>query len=155
VVSASGVLGVGVSYLFRRGQEAWGSFCAGPRRPSWAVRGLAASRGVAVARRSTTTCCFASTQEQEPPPSNTGNEPPAASPRKESTLETDGRPLPPLSGRKSRVVPVAVGMDGRACREGHRALRLCRLPRVLWERAGAVFAWVASLFLGGVPSGRT
>jgi len=57
--------------------------------------------------------------------------------------------------RESRAVPVAVGMDGRACREGHWALRLCRLPRVLWERAGAVFAWVASLFLGGVPSGRT
>src|ERR1017187_513813 len=91
----------GVSCLFRRGQEAWGSFCAGPRRPSWAVRGLAApavawlwcSTGLpfpalplnSPAHRSRTS------------PGNTGNEPPAASPRKESTLETPADPLPPLS----------------------------------------------------------
>ena len=86
LVSGAGVLGVGVSYLFRRGQEAWGSFCAGPRRPSWAVHGLAASRGVAVARRSTTTCCFASTQEQEPPPSKTGNKLPQPPPKRKATL---------------------------------------------------------------------
>src|ERR1035437_9349690 len=48
VVSASGVLGVGVSYLFRRGQEAWGSFCAGPRRPGPCAGGCPGGLAVAL-----------------------------------------------------------------------------------------------------------
>ena len=82
-MSASGVLGVGVSYLFRRGQEAWGSFCAGPRRPSGPCA-AGCPLALAVARRSTTTCCFASTQEQEPPPSNTGNKLPQPPPQRKA-----------------------------------------------------------------------
>src|ERR1039458_2439254 len=56
LVSASGMLGAsGVSYFFRRCQEAGGSFCAGPRRPSGPCAG-GCPRGLAVAFQPC--CCF-------------------------------------------------------------------------------------------------
>ena len=120
VVSASGVLGVGggFSCFFPRCREAWGSFCAGPGRPSWAVRGLAASRGVAVARRSTTTCCFSSTQEQEQPPGNTSNKLPQPPPKRKAPWKPRTDPLPPL--------PCRAGSRGWFSWRSLRVDRVCR-----------------------------
>ena len=105
----------------------------------WVVRGLAApavawlwwSSGLLLPALRPTSPAHRSRTS----PGNTGNEPPAASPRKESTLETPADPLPPLPvpRRESRLVPVAVP-PRRPCLPGtdaSAAPRLCRLPRVL------------------------
>src|ERR1035437_2642515 len=132
----------GVSCLFRRGQEAWGSFCAGPRRPSWAVRGLAAP---AVAWLWCSTGLPFPALPLNSPTHRTRSQPrqhrqraSRSLPQKNKHPETPADPLPPLPVpcRESSVVPVAPAGSDRACRDGpqHRtASAAC--PRVL-EGAG-------------------
>src|ERR1017187_620830 len=100
----------------------------------WAGRGWLPR----VAWRSTTTCSFSSTPRQEPAPSNTRQQPSAASPRKESTLETPYRLVATVAAprRDSRVVPAATAAGRRACRDERQpAPPLPPAPRVL-EGAG-------------------
>jgi hypothetical protein len=114
--------GGGVSCFFPRCREAGGSFCAGLRRPSWAVRGLAASHslafpagcGVPPAALSRAPAQFSIAQEQEQPPSNTGNNPPGDSHKKKSNLETPCRPVAAVAvpRRLSQMILEAVAPAG-------------------------------------------
>src|ERR1019366_1360007 len=65
---------------------------------------------------------FSSTPRQEPAPSNTRQQPSAASPRKESTLETPYRLVATVAAprRDSRGVPAATAAGRRGCRDARQ-----------------------------------
>src|ERR1035437_432697 len=120
LVSASGVLGVGVSYLFRRGQEAWGSFCAGPRRPPGHARvGYLPWRGCGAAEhhhllfRQHTGAGAASKQHRQ--------QLPAASPKEKSYPVNRGAPVAAVVGPE-----VAGGSRGQRFRNVPEFARLIR-----------------------------
>jgi hypothetical protein len=128
----------GVSYFFRRCQQAGGSFCAGPRRPG-PVRQLAASPVAWLLARMwwSSGPLFPAPPLDSPAlragasPGNTGNNPSAASSRKKSTLETPYRPVAAVAAprRESRVVLVSSAAR-RPCQQARTAVPphcLCRL----------------------------